>query len=104
MFFSENLKIHLKLTGNLYPKNGVDYAHINEVKFTLKPGTIRVQFNNLFNGQKELEKVANEAINSNIDLITADLFPQIERALEKKTIVVANQFFEKAPIAEFFPQ
>lgn len=88
----------------MYQKNGVDYARVNEVKFKLKPGKIRVQFNNLFNGQKELENVANEAINQNIDLITEDLFPQIERALEKKTIVVANQFFERAPVSEYFPE
>jgi Haemolymph juvenile hormone binding protein (JHBP) len=103
MFFADNLKVLLKLTGNTYINNGAEYARINEVKFILKPGTIRVRFENLFNGQKDLENVANEVINQNINLITDDVIPQIERALERKTIVIANQFFEKAPLAEFFP-
>lgn len=77
---------------------------VTEVKFALKPGKIRVRFENLFKGQKELNNVANDAINQNINLITDDILPQIERALERKTIVIANQFFEKAPAAEFFPQ
>lgn len=93
----------MKLTGNTYPKNGVDYLRVNDCKFVLKPGSIRVRFENLFNGQKDLENVANEVINQNISLITDDILPQIERALERKSIVVANQFFDKAPAAEFFP-
>lgn len=103
-FFSENLKVLVKLYCDKYPRNGVAFLRVNEVKFSLKPGQIKVRFDNLFNGQKDLENVANEVINQNINLITEDLFPQIEKALERKTMTIANQFFEKAPASEFFPQ
>jgi hypothetical protein len=76
---------------------------INVVNLRIKPARIRVQFDNLFNGQKALEQVANEAINQNVNLITDDVIPQIERAVEQKILKAANQVFERAPAAEFFP-
>jgi len=99
----ENVKVHLKLTGSRYPKGGVDYIKIDTAKFDVKPTNIRIRYENLFNGQKELEQVANEYINQNVDLITKDIIPKITRALETKILKVSNEVFERAPADEFFP-
>lgn len=97
------MKVHLKLTGSRYPKGGAEYIKIDTAKFDVKPTNIRIRYENLFNGQKELEQVANEYINQNIDLITKDITPKIAQALETKILKVSNEVFERAPADEFFP-
>lgn len=62
-----------------------------------------MRYENLFNGQKALEDVANQYINQNINLISEDILPQVERGMEKRILKVANQVFEKASADEFFP-
>jgi len=101
--YLENVKVHLKLTGSRYLKGGDDHIKIDTVKFDVKPTNIRIRYENLFNGQKELEQVANEYINQNIDLITKDITPKIAQALETKILKVSNDVFERAPADEFFP-
>lgn len=101
--FTDNVKVHLKISGSRYTKSGTDYLKVDSVKLEVKPTNIRVRYDNLFNGQKELEQVGNDYINQNIDLIAKDITPKIERGMEKKILEVANQVFEKAPADEFFP-
>lgn len=84
-------------------KNGVEYIKIDDVKLQVKPASIKVRYENLFNGQKALEDVGNEYINQNIDLISGDIIPQVEQGMERRILKVANQVFEKASAAEFFP-
>lgn len=72
------------------------------MKVEVKPAKIQVRFENLFNGQKQLEEVGNEVINQNIDLIASAVIPKIEKSIEKKILKAANQVFEKASAAELF--
>lgn len=76
---------------------------MDDVKVDIKPAKTRVRFENLFNGQKELERVGNEVINQNIEIITKDVIPQVERGIEKKFLLIVNQVFSKATLDEFFP-
>lgn len=101
--YLENIKILLKMTGVPYYKNGVEYVRINDVKLQIKPGKLRVRFENLFNGQKELERIGNEVVNQNIKLLESSFVPVVERAMERKIFEVTNQIFERAPADDFFP-
>lgn len=100
---SENTKAKVKLTGSRYSKDGVEYVKIDTVNFSAKPSKLLVRFDNLFNGQKMLEDVANQVINQNIQIIQDSVLPEIEKGFEKKILFSANQVFEKAPANEFFP-
>jgi len=82
--YLDNVKILVKFSGSTYKKSGADYIKINDVKVDIKPARTSVRFENLFNGQKELERVGNEVINQNIEIITKDVIPQFERGIEKK--------------------
>lgn len=93
----------MKIIGSRYLKNGVEYLRIDDVKLTIKPGSMKVRYENLFKGNKALENVGNEFINQNIDLIANDIIPKVENGVEKKILTVANQVFEKAPFDDFFP-
>lgn len=99
----DNVKVLLKLYGSRYMKNGVEYIKFDDAKITIKPKNLSVRYENLFNGQKALEEVGNQFINENIDTISADIIPQVERGIEEKILKVANQILEKATAEEFFP-
>lgn len=93
----------LRLFGSYYARNGVIFIKIDDAKVSLKSGSTKVRFDNLFNGQKGLEDVANQAINQNIALIEKDLFPEVEQSVAKIVLKAANQVLERAPASEFFP-
>jgi len=99
----ENVKVVLRLFGSYYTRNGVTFIKIDDTKVSLKSGSTKVRFDNLFNGQKGLEDVANQAINQNIALIEKDLFPEVEQNVAKIVLKVSNQVFERASASEFFP-
>lgn len=64
---------------------------------------MQLRFDNLFNGQKSLEDVANNVINQNLNQLEQDFNPQIEASMSKRTLAVFNTFFEKASFDELFP-
>lgn len=101
---TENTRFILKLIGGRYIKNAVEHIKINEVQLTIQAKSLKVQFENLFSGQKALETIGNEVINKNIDAFKNSIIPEIERAMEKKIKIAANQVFEKAPASFFFPE
>lgn len=68
-----------------------------------KPASIKVRFENLFNGQKGLEDVANEVINQNVQLIEQSVLPEVERILSSKILNACNDVFSRAPMIDFFP-
>lgn len=76
---------------------------IDEVKLDIKPAKLSVRFENLFNGNKQLEDIGNEVINQNIDQISTDALPQVQRGLEKQLVISVNEVFAKASFDEFFP-
>lgn len=95
----EKARTLLKLLGSRYQKDGNIYIKIDQVKVDIKASSLRAQFSNLFNGQK----IGNDVINQNIDMFRSSVLPQVERAMEKKILIAANQVFERAPESEFFP-
>lgn len=99
----DNVKVLVRLSGSTYVKNGDEYMRIDEVKVEIKPASVRVRFENLFNGQKQLEDVGNDVINQNIGLIMKDVLPEVERGMERKVLQIVNQVFSRATASEFFP-
>lgn len=97
-------KAKIKLTGSRYLKQGVEYLKIDIVNLTVQPSQLKVRFENLFNGQKGLEDVANEVINQNIKTLQDSVLPEIEREIEKKFLKISNQIFGRFPMSEIFPQ
>ncbi|XP_070493412.1 protein takeout-like [Chironomus tepperi] len=102
-FTMDNVKSILKLSGTRYLRNGVEYLKIDSAQVVIKSVDLKVYFDNLFNGQKALERAANEVINQNIELFKGEVVPPIEQNLSKILFKMANQIFESAPYDEFFP-
>lgn len=97
------MKLTVRINGNSYYKSGVEYLRVDDVKVDVRPSSVRVRFDNLFNGNKQLEEVGNDVINQNVDLITKDVIPQVEQGIERKVLQIVNQVFTKGTAAEFFP-
>lgn len=70
---------------------------------TIKAAELKAYFGNLFNGQKNLERTANDVINQNIDILKGDVFPVVEQVLGKILLKISNQIFSSAPFGDFFP-
>lgn len=103
LFNVVNTKAKLKLTGSTYLKHGVEYIKIDAVNLNVQPSQVQVRFENLFNGQKGLEEVANDVINQNIKTLQDAVLPEIERGIEKTFLKISNQFFGRFPKNEIFP-
>lgn len=97
------MKARIKLIGSKYMKNGVEFLKIDRCDVRIKADSLHVFFDNLFNGQKVLEKTANDVINQNIDIITSEVYPIIEQVLSEKLSKMSNIVFSAAPFNEFFP-
>lgn len=100
----ENVKTNLKLFGSRQERDGATFVKIDSAQIEIKPATMNLRFENLFNGDKSLEDFANDFINGGVAMITADFMPQIEQGIAKTIVKAANQVFALAPESEFFPE
>lgn len=64
-------------------KNGEEYLKIDKCDLVIKIETLRLKFDNLFNGDKVLGDLGNQLVNQNIDLFTKDIEPSLQRSLCK---------------------
>ena len=63
---------------------------------------IEIKMENLFNGNKELEESITAVLNENIEALTADFQPQINRAVSKVIIPVIKEIIEAVSIDDLF--
>lgn len=93
----------MKLFGSRSERDGETYVKIDSAQLEIRPATVNLRFENLFNGDKNLEDFANDFINTGVSMITGDFMPQIEQGIAKSAVKAANKIFELAPEREFFP-
>lgn len=103
LFLSENVTARSKLFGSKYLKNGTQYLKIDRCEVNLKFGKVRVHFWNLFNGNKPLERVANDIINQSLDNLIDDVTQPMEQVMATKLVQSSNQIFSLEPFDDFFP-
>lgn len=64
---------------------------------------MKLNLENLFNGDKVLGEVGNNIINDNQDLYLQEVIPGLEKGLSRKFLDIANQILETATYDEMFP-
>jgi len=99
----EDLKVKVKMSGSKYNKNGAEYFKANNVDIQIRLVRITMKFENLFNDDETLNKVANELINQNTDMFIDDVKPAVEKSIAQKVKALINEIFEKAPFDVFVP-
>lgn len=123
-FISDNLKLKISLSGTAFNKNGQQYLRIDKAQVGVKIISLKLNFENLFNGDRVLSDLGNTLVNQNIDMFIRDIEPALQKSLCKPSffdrrhtickrfvfhssarqfLKSANQVFEKAPFNVFLP-
>lgn len=95
---------HNVMTFDEVQRDGVGYSHIKslETSLSLKQGSINLE--NLFNGDKVLGDTINDVINQNFLLISKDIIPLVQRALNKSFKKIGNRICSRYTTDQLFPK
>ncbi|XP_026466729.1 protein takeout-like [Ctenocephalides felis] len=72
--------------------------------FKIKLGKGNIDLRNLFGGDKTLGDIINQTINSNIEILSTEIVPLIEKALSKLFIRIANQIIDRYTFEQLYPE
>ncbi|XP_055838962.1 protein takeout [Episyrphus balteatus] len=101
--YFENAKADVQMRGSKYFKNGIEYVRFTKMPIRIKVSNMKLQLDNLFNGDKILGEVGNSIINDNQDLYLNEIIPGLEKGLSQKFLLIANEILETATYDEMFP-
>ncbi|KAJ3654883.1 hypothetical protein Zmor_014036 [Zophobas morio] len=90
--------------GELKSKKGKEYITIKSVKVDLKIGKPFFQFENIFNGNEELNVQTNKIINENVVDIIDELRPVIDKTVTDFAIGIVSRVFNRFSFDELFPK
>ncbi|XP_055546855.1 uncharacterized protein LOC129731113 [Wyeomyia smithii] len=99
----DNTLVSLKLQYDLDPKDGKNYIKFKPVDMRLKFDGAQFYLQNLFNGDPVLEKVGNQAINSNPHVLLEEVRPSIEGHLRESLTEISNTVVKGAEERELLP-
>lgn len=75
------MKLKLSLIGSNYVRGGQEYVKIDSAKVNVKILNMKLNFENLFNGDRVLGDLGNSLVNENIDMFIKDIEPSLETSL-----------------------
>lgn len=85
-------------------KNNKEYLKVDKSRLVFSISRMQSNFENLFNGEKELSDTMNAFLNENWSEITEELRPALSDAISQ---ILANIFsgpFSKIPYNQFFEE
>lgn len=100
--FSENVDAKIKLLGHPETKDGEEYFHLTKVKLDFDITRLRVNFENLFNGDKALGDNMNLFINENWKEIFAEINQSIAEAISEVLLIAIQGPFSAIPYRKLF--
>ncbi|KAK9874612.1 hypothetical protein WA026_005442 [Henosepilachna vigintioctopunctata] len=91
------------VSGNI-DRNGVKYFHLDDFKLDYNIKKLSFNFENLFEGNKELGDQLNKFLNDNWDLILTDFGPGISNTVSGIIRNIYQQVGEEVPVKYFFKE
>lgn len=88
-----NSQVSIRFLGKPVTKNGKVYMQTDNLKFTVQPAKMTVQFQNLFNGDPVLGPTTNQFLNENWSDIFGELKPSVEAAFGEVVKTLINNVF-----------
>jgi len=88
---------------DMIQKNGETYLKIKKFNVEFNPGYVKMNFENLFNGDPQLGEHMNKFINENSDLLFKELKPEYESSFGFVFSKIAHDIFIRKPMNKFFP-
>ncbi|CAD7093430.1 unnamed protein product [Hermetia illucens] len=98
----ENVDAKIKLLGHPETKDGEEYFHLTKVKLDFDITRLRVNFENLFNGDKALGDNMNLFINENWKEIFAEINQSIAEAISEVLLIAIQGPFSAIPYRKLF--
>ncbi|XP_026466735.1 protein takeout-like [Ctenocephalides felis] len=92
------------LTGKTFVRDGKNILNADKMNIKIKLGKGNIDLRNLFGGDKTLGNIINQTINSNIEILSTEIVPLIEKALSKLFIRIANQIIDRYTFEQLYPE
>ncbi|CAD7077894.1 unnamed protein product [Hermetia illucens] len=97
----DTLNIDLYTTARLYEKGNFTFCNVTDAKASYTIDKLKTRFDNLFNGNKELEESTNAFFNENWATLNQALQPIIQSAISEILLKYMRAIFHFIP-ANFF--
>ncbi|XP_053962122.1 circadian clock-controlled protein daywake-like [Anastrepha ludens] len=98
----KNTKLSLKLKADELRKDGKQYMKLKGIKCKLTPDLLRLNFENLFNGNKQLSDSLNQLINENWRTLWADMETQVNEAVMRIVKRLLLNIVSVLPYEDFY--
>lgn len=85
-------------------KENSDLVQIKKFVIKIKVAKGAIKLFNLFNGDKALGEAINGVINQNFDVISKDIIPLVEKALQRLLKRISSKILENFTYDQVFPQ
>ncbi|XP_058062405.1 uncharacterized protein LOC131212527 [Anopheles bellator] len=93
----------VRIKGDRKRINGKDHLSLAKLDIKIKVSDGRIKLENLFGGDRVLGEIINETINQNFNLLSTELIPLIEKALQRIFKRTGNKILERFPEEVLFP-
>nr|XP_049462885.1 uncharacterized protein LOC120951728 [Anopheles coluzzii] len=94
----------VRIKGDRKRINGKDHLSLAKLDIKIRVSDGRVKLENLFGGDRVLGEIINETINQNFNLLSTELIPLIEKALQRIFKRTGNKILERFPEEVLFPR
>lgn len=83
----DNLKLKISISGPTLTKNGQQFLRVDKCQVGVKIVSLKLNFENLFRGDKVLSDLGNSLVNQNIDMFIRDIEPALQKSLCKSSFL-----------------
>ncbi|KAF5272815.1 hypothetical protein FQA39_LY07842 [Lamprigera yunnana] len=94
----------LRMNGTHEFRKGVEYLKIFSTACSLEPKLVKIQFDNLFNGDKTLGDNVNKMLNDNWKEVFGEFKSAYEDAIAQYMHSISARVFDRVPLNDLFPQ
>ncbi|XP_066900886.1 protein takeout [Halyomorpha halys] len=99
----DNVDGYSIVTGLPVVKKNKTYLEVKSFDYSFKPSRMRLQFDNLFNGEKQLSDSMNKILNDNWEEVLREMKPSFEEALSQIFRDYVNRLYQRVSLEELYP-
>ncbi|GJQ84869.1 hypothetical protein Trydic_g489 [Trypoxylus dichotomus] len=98
-----NYQLAAVMKGNKIQNEGKEYLRFDKMKIKMQVGEVKLNIDNLFEGDSVVRMVSSNIVNENSELFLNEIQPNLEAALAEKFTDIANKITLKFTYNELFP-
>ncbi|XP_049949396.1 circadian clock-controlled protein daywake-like [Schistocerca serialis cubense] len=97
----ENMDVRVHQKMSLVEREGRRFFHVDSSKVNFTVGGLKMEFTNLYNGQKALEESTNKYLNDNWEVAFDSLKPVLTETIEDLLTSILGRLLDKVPVEYF---